>query len=74
MVISDVGAIRDYVGPDCVVLIPPYDSRGMAEAAINLLDDPLERERMSAQYREQALSFSWINVMKELKTVYEEVN
>ena len=73
MVISDVGAVRDYVNPECAVLIPPYDSHGMAEAALNLLDDPVERQRMSAKSREQALSFSWINIMKKLQTVYEAV-
>lgn len=73
MVISDVGAIRDYVGPECAVLIQPSDSRKMAEAVLNLLDDPVERERKSAQSRERALSFSWINVMKQLQTVYDLV-
>ena len=73
MVITDVGAIRDYVNPECAVLIPPSDSRGMAEAVLNLLDNPQERQRLSERSRERSLSFSWINVMKQLQTVYERV-
>jgi glycosyltransferase involved in cell wall biosynthesis len=73
IVITDVGAVRDYVNSDCAVLIPPYDSRGMAEAVLDLLDNPLERQRISERSREQALSFSWNNIMKQLQTVYEAV-
>lgn len=73
LVISDVGAIRDYVSPTGAVLVPAYDSRGMAEAVLDLLDDPLERERMSQESRDQALNFSWPKVVARLQSVYTAV-
>lgn len=73
LVVSDVGAIRDYVSPDCAVLIPPYDSRGMAEAVLNLLDDSPGRQKMSEKARAQALNFSWLKAVEQLRSVYEAV-
>ncbi len=73
LVVTDVGAIRDYVSPECAMLVPPYDSRGMAETVLDLLNDPLEQQRMSEQARVQALKFSWPKVVKQLQSVYEIV-
>ena len=73
LVVTDVGAIRDYVTLDSAVLVKPYDSRGMAEAVIELLSNPDERQRLSKQSREQALKFSWPNVVQQLKSVYHKV-
>ena len=73
LVVSDVGAIRDYVNPECTVLVSPFDARGMAESVFNLLDDPLERHRMSILSRQQALKFSWPKVIKQLQSVYAKV-
>jgi glycosyltransferase involved in cell wall biosynthesis len=73
LVVTDVGAIRDYVTSDCAVLIEPYDSRNMAEAVINLLNDPDERQRLSKKSREQALKFSWPEVVRQLESVYNTI-
>jgi glycosyltransferase involved in cell wall biosynthesis len=70
LVVSDVGAIRDYVNPECAILVSPYDSRGMAEAVLDLLNDQTERQRMSERLREHALRFSWPEVVKQLNSVY----
>jgi glycosyltransferase involved in cell wall biosynthesis len=45
----------------------------MAGTVINLLDDTHERQRMSEKSREQALKFSWFDVMKQLETVYSAI-
>jgi glycosyltransferase involved in cell wall biosynthesis len=73
LVVTDVGAIRDYVTPDSVVLVRPYDSRGMAEAVIDLLNDPDERQRLAKKSREQALNFAWPKVVQQLESVYKKV-
>jgi glycosyltransferase involved in cell wall biosynthesis len=73
MVVTDVGAVRDYVDPNCAVFIDPYDSRNMAEAVIDLLSRPDERLRLSEKSRQQALKFSWPKVVKELGSVYSAV-
>jgi glycosyltransferase involved in cell wall biosynthesis len=73
LVVTDVGAITDYVTPDSAVLIKQYDSRGMAEAVIDLLNNPAERQRLSKKSREQALKFSWPTVVQQLVSVYNKV-
>lgn len=73
LVVSDVGAVRDYVSPDGAVLTPPHDSRSMAEAVLCLLDNPSERQKMSEKAREQACNFSWPNAVQQLQSVYEAV-
>jgi glycosyltransferase involved in cell wall biosynthesis len=73
LVVSDVGAIRDYVNPDATELIHPHDARRMAETVVELLGEPSELERMSERSRAQALKFAWPDVIKQLDTVYQAV-
>lgn len=73
VVVSDVGAIRDYVSPECAVLIPPYDSQKMAKTVLDLLDAPRERQSMSKKSREQALNFAWPKTVEQLRSVYEAI-
>jgi len=73
LVVSDVGAIRDYVDPQCAFLTARQDARGMADAIVSLLDNSEERRRMSDQSRIQALRFSWPKVMQQLESVYTAV-
>lgn len=70
LVVSDVGAIRDYVSPEGAELIPKGDSRRMAEAVLSLLEDSVSRERMAVKAREQAEKFSWIKVIEQMRDVY----
>ena len=73
LVISDVGSIRDYVTEDCAALIQPFNARKMAEAVIELLDECEKRRKMALKCREQAEKFSWVEVMKQLNSVYEKI-
>jgi glycosyltransferase involved in cell wall biosynthesis len=73
LVVTDVGATRDYVSPDSAYLLAPYDSRGMAESVLGLLEDERVRQEMSARARTQALKFSWPAVVKQLGAVYEAI-
>jgi glycosyltransferase involved in cell wall biosynthesis len=70
IVVSDVGAVRDYVHPDCGMLIPAYQSRNMANAVLTLLDDNATRAKMSLRCREHALGFSWTETVRQLASVY----
>lgn len=74
MVISDVGAVRDYVSPGGAELLPPYDARRMAEHILTLLADSQRRAEMGEHARQQALKFAWPTVMEQLKTVYDTLN
>lgn len=71
IIVTDVGAVRDYVDPACGLLVPPYQARTMAEAVIDLLDNESARSKMSSKCREHALQFSWEKSVRKLKSVYE---
>jgi glycosyltransferase involved in cell wall biosynthesis len=73
IVVSDVGAVRDYVDPACGILIPPYRSRLMAEAVIDILSDETARAQISAKCRENALQFSWEKSVGKLMPVYDSL-
>jgi glycosyltransferase involved in cell wall biosynthesis len=74
LVITDVGATRDYVNPESAVLLPPYDSQLMAKTVLHLLNDPDRRKEMSVQARAQALRYSWPTVINMLDEVYSAVS
>lgn len=74
VVTSDVGSIRDYINPQCAVLAPAHDARKMADAVIQLLDAPDERKMLSEKSRDQALKFSWPEIMKKLEIVYTAIS
>ena len=73
LVVTDVGAIRDYVHPDCAILVRPSRSREMAEATIDLLGNESARLKMSARCREHALNFSWQKAVEQLRSVYTAI-
>ncbi|MCB0177004.1 MAG: glycosyltransferase family 4 protein [Anaerolineae bacterium] len=73
LVISDVGAIRDYVNPESGAILPPHDSRCMANTVLGLLEAPSNRQQMSKHARENALQLAWPKVVKQLEAVYQAV-
>jgi glycosyltransferase involved in cell wall biosynthesis len=72
-IVTDVGAIRDYVNGDCAILTRPSDSLGMAEAVLDLLGDCSHRQEMSKRARNQALNFAWPKVVEQLGAVYSAI-
>jgi glycosyltransferase involved in cell wall biosynthesis len=74
VVVTDVGAVRDYVDPACGMLTKPKQARAMAEAVVDLLDHDSERAKMSSKCREQALKFSWEESVGKLRSVYEALS
>ena len=73
MVVTDVGAVRDYVSPESCVLVPPFNSRCMAEEVMNLLDQLDERKKLAENSRKQALKFSWPAIVKQMDTLYSAI-
>ena len=74
VVISDIGAVRDYVSPESGALIPPFDARQMAEKVIELLDDPDQRAELGQKARQRAEKFAWPIVIERLKRVYDSLD
>lgn len=73
LVLSDVGAVRDYVRPQSAALLPPHDSRRMTETVLGLLESPVDRKQMSEQARKNAEELAWPNVVKQLEAVYTAI-
>lgn len=71
IVISDIGAVRDYVTPESVALVPAFDARKMTEKIIELMSNQSQRKELGQQARLQALKFAWPKVIEQLKKVYD---
>lgn len=74
LVVTDVGAIRDYAHQGFAIFTPLHDARYMADEVLSLLNDPLRCEKMSEHARKQALNFAWSKVFEKMFTVYEFVD
>jgi glycosyltransferase involved in cell wall biosynthesis len=73
-VATDVGGTREAVGPESGILIPPRDATALADAVIELLNDPQRRERMSAASRAlHAQRFTVERMVAGTAAVYRDV-
>jgi glycosyltransferase involved in cell wall biosynthesis len=73
LVITEIGAVCDYVNPEYSALVPPQNARAMADTVLGLLDNPSERQRMSTGARIQAEKFSWPKIIDQMQKVYTAV-
>jgi glycosyltransferase involved in cell wall biosynthesis len=72
-VVTDVGAIRDYVHEDSTQFVPPFDSDAMLDVILDLVNDRERRRRMAAAARKCALMFEWRVVAQQMNSVYDQV-
>ena len=72
-VVTEVGSIRDYVDDKCAILVPPNDSRKMADQVLDLLDNPAQRKILSHNARKQAIKFEWKRVVQQLGPIYKSI-
>lgn len=73
LVVTETGSIRDYVSPEAALLTPARNARRMAEAVMDLLNDPRAQQQKSTHARTQALHFAWPTVVKQLQKVYTAI-
>jgi glycosyltransferase involved in cell wall biosynthesis len=71
ILVSDVGAARDYLNNECAEFVAAGDARQMARALVALLEDDGRRQAMAGQARQQAMRFAWDKIADELMTVYQ---
>ncbi|MDD5556460.1 MAG: glycosyltransferase family 4 protein [bacterium] len=73
-VATDVGGIRDYVDPSCVVLFRKgEDPRDIAGAIIDLVHDDPRRREMGRKARARALTFHWREIVPAMRRFYRAV-
>jgi glycosyltransferase involved in cell wall biosynthesis len=74
-VVTDVGAVRDYVDDQCAWLVPPYHPDAMLNALIALsAEASADRHReMSQAARRRALGFDWSRMVGHVTAVYDRV-
>jgi phosphatidylinositol alpha-mannosyltransferase len=74
VVCSDIEGYRDVAGPETSVLVPPADSRALAEAVIGLLEDePRRRALGEAAQVVAAERYSWKKIAERLVEIYRQV-
>jgi glycosyltransferase involved in cell wall biosynthesis len=72
-IITDIGAIRDYVNEDCACLVPPFEPYAMLDAILHLLRNDIAREHMAIACRARALLFDWLPVSQRIRDVYTRI-
>ncbi len=69
---TTAGALPEIVG-DAGILVPPADTRALAEAIAGLLDNPDRRRQLGEMGRRRVINmFNWRNTAKHTVEVYEE--
>jgi len=69
---TTAGALPEIVG-DAGILVPPADTRALAEAITGLLNNPDKRKYLSEMGQKRVMSmFKWENTAKHTVDVYEE--
>ena len=69
---TTAGALPEIVG-DAGILVPPADTRALAEAIAGLLDNPDRRKQLGEMGHRRVINmFNWRNTAKHTVEVYEE--
>jgi glycosyltransferase involved in cell wall biosynthesis len=69
---SNVSSMPEIVG-DAGVLIAPNNSQALAQSLLELINDPVARQRLSIKGRERAATFSWESTAEKTIAVYRHV-
>jgi len=72
VVVSNVGGLPEVVA-DCGVLVPPRDSKGLAEGIRSLLAAEGLREELGRKAKSRAELFSWDHSAEKVEAVYRQV-
>jgi phosphatidylinositol alpha-mannosyltransferase len=71
IVCSDIHGYKGVVKRgEQALLVPPGDSKGLAEAMLRLLGDPELRVRMGASGRERVVEYGWDRVAARVEAYY----
>ncbi len=69
---SNVSSMPEIVG-NAGVLIAPNNSQALAQSLLELINDPVARQRLSIKGQERAATFSWESTAEKTIAVYRHV-
>jgi glycosyltransferase involved in cell wall biosynthesis len=73
MVVTDIGAIRDYANEDCARFVSPFNPGEMLDAIVSLLKSDQDRKMMGENAREHAKKFDWRLAAEKLHNFYDQI-
>ena len=74
VVMTDIGATRDYVTPEGAILVPPSDPDAFVEAIRRLAADPEARQRLGKSNRRRAEAELSLDVSgRRMRAIYESM-
>lgn len=73
VVVTDVGAIRDYVDESCASFVPIYDPEAMLETILGLVNSPNQLKDMVAAVRKRSMNFDCQVIAQRLREVYTQI-
>jgi glycosyltransferase involved in cell wall biosynthesis len=73
IVVTDIGAVREYVAEDCARFVAPYSPQAMLEAIVDLIADPETRSHMATKARERAMLFDWQRIAGQMRDTYQRI-
>jgi glycosyltransferase involved in cell wall biosynthesis len=71
LVVTDIGAVRDYIDESAARLIAPRSPEAMAEAIISLAADPARAACLGHKARQRAVSLDHAKIALQLANVYQ---
>jgi glycosyltransferase involved in cell wall biosynthesis len=74
VVVSDVGGVRDYIGPECGALCAPGDADAHGTAVIDLLLNSLRREAAGQAARVRAEACAWPSIREQIRSILDNNN
>lgn len=72
IIATDVGGVKEALG-DAGILVPPEDPAKLAEAIINLANNPDLRETLSAKALSRSQNFTQEKMLAETKKIYQKL-
>lgn len=73
MIVTDVGAIRDYVDDESACFVSPFESGELLDAILRLVGSNRRRKEMAEHARARAKCFDWKKVAGEMGSIYTEI-
>lgn len=73
MVVTDIGAIREYVNDACAHFVSPFETNEMLDAILFLLDSRSRRKQMAESARERAQDYDLRTIARRMEVIYLQI-